>query len=142
MKNVLIALFALISVGLYAQRDQQGRQRNQQRMERAVLTPEQQASLHSKRLALELDLSEAQQEKIYQLDLARSQEREALREENRSKQQARQANRFKMEEQRLERQLTYKKSLKSVLTESQMKKWEALQNDRKGKFRDKRRSGQ
>ena len=141
MKNVLIVVFALMSVGLFAQRDQRGKQRNQQRMERAELTPEQQASLHSKRLALELDLSEAQQEKIYQLDLAQAKEREVFREENRSKKEGQQANRFKRQERRLERQLAYKKSLKPILTEPQMKKWETLQSNRERKFRDKRRSG-
>ena len=78
MKKILVIAIALISLQGVAQ-ERQREHRKEDRKERPQtlkdLTPEQAATLQTKKMALHLDLSEAQQKEIYQLNLANAKER-------------------------------------------------------------------
>ena len=140
MKNLFIAIFALFSLTVFAQQNRQGKHRGNDRMERADLNPEQQASLHSKKMTLALDLSDAQEKKVYQLELAKAKERKTRREAHQNGKNLDQADKFDRQEERLERQITYKRSLKDILTKEQLLKWEKMQHHRRGQRKGEGRS--
>jgi len=140
MKSLFIAIFALFSLTVCAQQNRQGKQRGKDRIEQTDLNPEQQASLRSKKMTLALDLSDAQEKKVYQLELAKAKERMARREAGQKGKERDQADKFKRQEERLERQISFKRSLKEILTDEQMIKWEKMQHQRRGERKGKGRS--
>lgn len=93
-------------------------------------TPEQIATLQSKKMALDLDLNESQQSKIYDLKLKEAQDRQAAMETK--KQNI--ANgimptsdeKFAMQSAKLDKQKTFKVEMKSILTKEQYEKWEKM----------------
>lgn len=108
------------------------------------LTPEQRATLSSKRLALALDLSESQQGQVKELHLQRSRERDARRNEARKTGDATDGTaspeeRFERLNARLDQQLAYRASLKKILTEAQYTAWEDMRKHRGRKFHEARR---
>jgi hypothetical protein len=140
MKSLFIAIFALFSLTVFAQQNRQGKHRGKDRIEQTEMNPEQQASLRSKKMTLALDLSDAQEKKVYQLELAKAKERMTRREASQNGKDRDQADKFKRQEERLERQITFKRSLKEVLTDEQMIKWEKMQHHRRGRQRGEGRS--
>lgn len=105
------------------------------------LTPEQAATLSSKRLALALDLTEEQRQKVMALNLKRAEDQKAvsqLRKEDRDGGNTLNSDeKFNRMNAALDRQLAYKKAMKAILSEAQYKKWEHLH--RPGKMPYKKR---
>ncbi|WP_372744362.1 Spy/CpxP family protein refolding chaperone [Lutibacter sp.] len=91
-------------------------------------TPEQMATLQTKKMTLRLDLTEGQQKEIYKLMLTSAKEREIQREEfqkNRKDGVKLTADeKFDREKLRLEKQLTQKAAMKKILNADQYEKWE------------------
>jgi hypothetical protein len=94
------------------------------------MTPEQIAILGSKRLALDLDLSQDQQTKVKELQLQRVTEHRAIMQERKLKRAEKDSlspdARFNRINNRLDRQLAYKSEMKEILTEEQYAKWDKL----------------
>ena len=138
MKKVFILLTLLLGTAGFAQGPQGHHHREMEHME---FTPEQQATLHSKRLALALDLNEQQQSKVMALQLKRAEERKALMEAHRknsdtAKQPATPEERFNRLNARLDRQLVYKSEMKKILSEAQYRKWSLMATHRRDSFRE------
>ncbi len=89
------------------------------------LTPEQAAEIHTKRMTLDLDLTDAQQKQLQAINLeeakykkAKMEARKNMTEKPTSDEMA--ARKIEM----LDHQIEYKRKVKSILTEEQYKKWE------------------
>lgn len=122
----LTAIVILFSLTISAQGQ------NQRQGKRADFTPDQMATLQTKKMALHLDLNENQQKAIYNLNKKNAEEREVLRAEfQKNKEQGTPLTsdeRFARENIRLGRQLAHKNELKKILTDEQFEKWEATNN--------------
>ncbi len=144
MKKLILIALALVTIQVSAQNKKQGERRGDP-MERGQrmsdFTPEEMAQLQTKKMALALDLTEAQQKKIEKLNLENAKERKA-------KMEARQAEmrdgkgekpskeeRLKMMNERLDKQIEMKDKMKKILDDEQLEKWEKnhAQKQRAGK---------
>jgi hypothetical protein len=94
------------------------------------MTPEQIATLGSKHLALALDLSQEQQNKVMELQLENINERRVLMQQRKSAVEDNDSigpgTRFDRLNSRLDRQLAYKSEMKGILSEAQYAQWEKL----------------
>ncbi len=131
MKKILVLAIALISLqGIAQERQRENRQENRKERQQNLkdLTPEQAATLQTKKMALHLDLSEAQQKEIYKLNLANAKERqskmEAVKKMRKSDEKPSKEARYDMMNERLDNQIAQKKQLKSILTKEQFEKLE------------------
>jgi len=142
MKKIILIAIALISLQGIAQK-RQGEQRKGDRNEHSQslrnLTPEQSATLQSKKLTLRLDLSEAQQKEIYKMHLANAKKRQAKMETARkmreSNERSSKEQRYELTNERLDQQIAQKKQLKSILTQEQFEKLEKGSKQKKMKQR-------
>ena len=130
MKNIVIlfVLMLLFSSAINAQN---------RSVKKVSFTPEQQATLKSKKMALSFDLNKNQQKSIYKLILKNAKERKVIRNQSRLRRQSgktkSQVKHFEFENNRLDRQLAYKKELKNILTEKQFEKWDKTAKRKNGK---------
>ncbi|MGA8855524.1 MAG: hypothetical protein WB492_15235 [Christiangramia sp.] len=111
MKNLLISILLLASVTVFAQ---------QQGNKRATNSNEQMATLQAKRLAMQLDLNEQQEEKIKLIFAKRIEARSELKAKN-----------GELRKERTEMNSEQKSELREILTEEQFLKWEQLQEKRR-----------
>ena len=133
MKKVL--LIAVAFLGLQATAQQQNRERpNRERMERmSDYTPEEMAELQTKKMTLHLDLTEAQQSKIYDINLTNAPVRKAKMTAMKAKKESgdfvkpTKEERLAMVNAKLDRQIEMKKKMKSILNDEQYAKWEIAQ---------------
>jgi len=128
MKKLLFiaAIFTIISFNADAQ---QQRKRGQQNA-----SPEKRAEMRVERLANQLDLTEEQKTRIYEIHLERAQAQQELREAQREEMKER---RSAMQEVRREQQ----SEVEEVLTPDQKLKWKELRNEdreRMERYRDAR----
>jgi protein CpxP len=125
----LTAIVILFSLTISAQRQ------NERQGKRADYSPEQIATLQTKKMALRLDLNENQKKEVQKLTLKYAEERQQLRatlQKNKQDGTGLTSNeRFERENMRLERQLAHKNSLKKILTDEQFEKWEATNKSNK-----------
>ena len=102
------------------------------------LTPEQMATLLTKKMTLALDLSKAQQEQIREFHLENAllrQEKMEARKEDRTKTSPKELSadeRFAMQSERLDKMISHKEKLRSILNQEQFEKWEKLMHNQKG----------
>ncbi|QDO92725.1 hypothetical protein FNB79_01620 [Formosa sediminum] len=149
MKKIMILALAFISLNAFAQgkrgEDNQRHDRKEMRMQGADFTPEQQATLLTKKMTLNLDLTESQQKEVYNLNLSQAKERQANRE---AFKKAKESGKKPTEQERydnmiarLDSQILMKSKMKSILKSEQYAMWEKSMADhsreRKG-FDDKR----
>ena len=108
--------------------------------ERKQWTPEQMATLQTKRMTLALDLSKDQQIEIEKFNLENAKRRAAKMEEYKAKKESGEVKqlsseeRFTMANARLDQQIASQKQLKKILSDEQFEKWQNL------KKRDGRKS--
>ncbi|WP_457615881.1 hypothetical protein [Lutibacter sp.] len=118
-----------------------------QAFKKVQLTPEQKATLQTKRMALLLDLNENQQDAIYKLNEKRAvhqrefQETVKQRKLNNIKPTSDEI--FNVKLNRLNSQIAYKKAMEEILSKDQFEKWKKyriakLKHKQKGKFKTKR----
>ena len=133
MKKVLILALALISFSAIAQNpkrgENKGKENREMRMQKADFTPEQQATLHTKKMTLALDLTEAQQKEIYNLNLAQAKERQKNREGFKKAKESgtkpTEQERYDNMVARLDNQITVKNKMKNILKSEQYATWES-----------------
>lgn len=133
MKKLLLIAIALITVSATAQerkRERQKRGEHQIVQQFKDFSPEEIATLQTKRMALELDLSEAQQKQIQTIHLeqakARKTEmetREKMREDGKEKQPSKE-DRFNRANRQLDSRIALKAKMKDILNKEQFEKWE------------------
>jgi Tfp pilus assembly protein PilV len=125
MKKVITIL--VLSIGLTAMA--QGKKGHD-------YTPEQIATIASKKMTLALDLNKDQEAKIYQMNLENSKERKAKMEERKkNKEEGKRKEltsdeRFERESKMLDQKIAKMRNLKSILSKEQYEKWEKMQQNR------------
>ena len=145
MKRIVLIAIALITVNATAQ-GQKGERENEVRKENAQhlndFSPEEIATLQTKKMALRLDLTEAQQKEIkgIHFDQAKARKtgmeaRNKMREENKEAKLSKE-DRFNRANSQLDKKLAEKAKMKSILSKEQFEKWERG-NIMKGKQRTK-----
>jgi periplasmic protein CpxP/Spy len=143
MKKLILIVMALGAMQVTAQ-EQRREHKQRDKQERSQrfkdFTPEQIAELQTKKMALILDLTEAQQRDIKKIHLANAKGRQAKREEQKLKREKNNGEkrskdeRFNLMNERLEKQISNKKEMKRILSQKQFEKFEKNQNlkQRKG----------
>lgn len=134
MKKIAIILIALVTLQVTAQEKKRELKQDGQRERMETmkdLTPEETATLQTKKMTLHLDLNEAQQNKVQALFLeeakfrkAKMEERKAIKENSDMKTFTKE-DKVKMMNERLDHQIEMKQKMKSILNAEQYEKWEA-----------------
>ena len=99
---------------------------NQNMVKMKEISPEQEAILWTKKMTLELDLNETQQDQMYALILEKAKAK-SQRFKNLPKERPTEAQIFEMEVYRLDQKIAMKKALKSILTKKQFERWELIE---------------
>lgn len=124
MKNVILIATLLLTALSYGQRGENMKKGKEK------LTPQQEASIKSKKMALELDLTDQQQDKVYNILLNQANNKPAKISKEERKNLS-QEERVALTEQRLEKQIAMKREFQKVLSEEQYEKFEKMMNKRK-----------
>ncbi len=136
MKKALIILLAISALQVTAQEKKKELHKEGQghRMEAMKdLTPEETATLRTKKMTLHLDLNAEQQNKIQALNLEEAKLRKSKMEEHRAmkdsdeKKTITKEDKLKMMNARLDHQIAMKQKMKSILNAEQYAKWETSQ---------------
>lgn len=110
-------------------------QKKRKRMQKDPLTVEQQATLMVKKMTLALELSDAQQRKVTPLITAQITDRRANLERMKKLKEAKKKptadERFKFQNERLDKQIAFQKEMKSILNKEQYEKFEKMSAMRK-----------
>lgn len=139
-----LVLAALLLIGFSAMAQQQNREEGRRHL--ADFTPEQMATLQTKRMTLALDLTADQQSKIKEVFTKNAEERKAKMEGYKARKESGETltddEKFAMQNERLDRQIAHKEEMKAILDNAQYAKWEKMREKRgkhkKGKYRKKR----
>lgn len=127
MKKVCILLLALVTMAGFSQEKEQRKEMRQKMMqERKDLSPQQKAELHTKRLTLQLDLTETQQKEIQKLQLEMITKREANKETRKAN--AEEAGFYDKATTRLDVRQQYQDKMKAILSEKQYSNWKENMN--------------
>ena len=132
----------LVGVNAIAQKEERG---NREGIK--DLTPEQVATIQTKKATLALDLSEGQQKQMKALMLENATMRKTKMEERKAQKAKGETNERTSEEryakanERLDYQITQKAKLKSILSDNQFAKWEKMQHRREKHRKGKTRKG-
>lgn len=128
MKKIVVVAMLLAAATVMAQ---EGRKKHL-RAAMKDLTPEQIATLHTKKMTLALDLNETQQKQVQALSLEHAKLRKVKMEERKVKKESGESEKPTSEEryarqlERLDRQIVHKAEMKAILSPQQYEKWEKL----------------
>lgn len=130
-KLIILSAIALIfTITVSAQ------QKNGKKQKGPDYTPEQMATIQTKKMALALDLDANQQKSIHKLMVNAATDRKSnmdkFREKRTSGVKPTEEERFAMENSRLDKQLAHKAEMKKILNATQYEKWEKFAG-KKGK---------
>ena len=146
MKSILKILVLLFSLTVFAQQpprqmdSERGKRPNNRMQAMKALTPEQEATLWTKKMTLELDLNKNQQDQMYALILGKT-KKIKLRMENKPKEHPSKEEIYNMHISRLDEAIAMKESLKNILNDDQFAQWELMKNNKSSKTKDiKKRS--
>ncbi|MDN3493813.1 hypothetical protein [Winogradskyella bathintestinalis] len=143
MNKLVIIAIAFATLSSFAQQKQPQKLDRENRAElRKSMTPTEIADLKSKQLTLKLDLNDEQQKKVHQLILNGAEDKQSLRQDNKTekddtRKKPSKDEMLKMKSQKLDMQIEMKREMKKILTEEQFAKFEKMQ-PRKQKRRDLR----
>ncbi len=146
MKSILKILVLLFSLTVFAQQpprqmdSERGKRPNNRMQAMKALTPEQEATLWTKKMTLELDLNQNQQDQMYALILEKT-KKIKLRMENKPEERPSKEEVYNMHISRLDEAIAMKESLKKILNDYQFAQWELIKNKKYSKTKDiKKRS--
>ena len=147
MKRLIIIALVLLTVQVTAQErnNRQNKERGERNERYQDYTPEEMATLQTKKMTLHLDLTKSQQKEIQKLNLENAIERKAKMDARKSQKEGNEfqkpskEERFKMQNERLDNQIAMKNKMKNILNDDQFVKWEQLQQDMKNKMKPKNR---
>jgi protein CpxP len=139
MKKFAVILIILISTSIYSQQKEVRSYANN-------FSPEQQATLKTKSMTLDLDLDVTQQNQI----LALNKKYAELRKSNQTKMQADKTagkqltseEKFKLQNERLDHQIAYSNELKKILNQKQFDKWQENRDCKMQNNCDRHRTGE
>ena len=129
MRKLLLVCALIAGVTVSAQGQRKGNHGNKgdrgHQMERPDFTPEQIATIKVKELTLMLDLNESQQTAVQKLELAAATDRKAKMETRKaSKEELTDDERYALINERLDKRIEFKNSMRSILNDEQFEKWE------------------
>ena len=127
MKNLIIVLLLMLSVSAFAQ-DKKKERKPDHKTDRVEMTADEMTTLRTKRMALQLDLTQAQQASLKSLFIAQATQRKALNAQNREMRKdtaAMRNNRFAMKNSRLDHQKEMQEKIRAILTPEQYETWKA-----------------
>lgn len=119
----------LVGLASFAQREGHHEQRREAFKE---LTPEQVATLKTKKMALALDLDEQQQKQLMEVNLEDAAYIKSKRAKRKAKKESDEMakptvdERFALENERLDRKLAQQQKLKQILTDEQYAQWKKI----------------
>ena len=138
MKSILKILVLLFSLTVFAQQpprgmdSERGKRSNNRMQAMKALTPEQEATLWTKKMTLELDLNQNQQDQMYALILEKT-KKIKLRMENKPEERPSKEEVYNMHISRLDEAIAMKESLKKILNDYQFAQWELIKNKKYSK---------
>jgi len=142
MKTLITAV--LLSIGFVAlAQPQHERMKREKRMEKLnAMSPEQQATLWSKKMTLELELDPSQQEQIYTLILEKAKQNKMHQKSNVKKPRSNEE-RFRLQENLLDEKIKMRNAMKSILKTDQYELWKKMekQKERRKRKRLKMKKG-
>lgn len=148
MKKLILIALALVTIQVSAQnrnRDDRKGDRMEQRDKFKDFTPEEVAQLQTKQMALDLNLTEAQQKQIQKINLENAVDRKAKMEARQSRmkddnaEKPNKEERLKMMNERLDKQLEMKQKMSKILNADQLEKWEKMHSGKRGKKSEKQK---
>ncbi|OBX21504.1 MULTISPECIES: hypothetical protein [Bizionia] len=145
MKKIFLIALALVTIQMSAQDKKQMHKKGERTEKMQSYTPEEMAELQTKKLTLDLDLTEVQQKQVMALNLEGAKERKAMMEKRQELQKEKEAksvskdNKLKMKNDKLDKQIAMKAKMKEILNDEQYAKWEKLQKERMEKGRNSRK---
>jgi hypothetical protein len=137
MKKLIMAVLAICTIQIAAA------QQNDKRKAMANLEPDEIATLKTKKMALHLDLTDAQQKEVYKINLENAKMRKTHRAERNARKESGEATkptkeeRLAMANQKLDRQIEVKAKMKTILDDEQYAKWEKAMTKRASKTKEK-----
>jgi periplasmic protein CpxP/Spy len=137
MKKLILIAIAMIAIQVSAQntKERPNRERSPKMDKFQDLTPEEMASIQTKKMTLHLDLNESQQKEIQKLNLENAIERKARMEAHKAQKadgnmaKPSKEERLKMMNERLNNQIAMKAKMKKILNDEQFAKWEKQQEN-------------
>lgn len=140
MRKLVLAVMLMVGLGAMAQKPypQKGHRGDMNK-----LSPEQTATLQTKRMTLALDLTDAQQKQIQSLNLENATKRAEKMKEIKAKKESGELkkltseDRFAMQSAMLDHQIAQKNNMKKILDKDQYAKWEKMKKNRKGHHKGK-----
>ncbi|MGB5243034.1 MAG: DUF4890 domain-containing protein [Lutimonas sp.] len=138
MKKLTLLLAMVITTIGYAQHQ------DQRKEDFKKLNPEQQATLQTKQMALDLALNDSQQKSLMTLNQKQAEQRKVHMDKMaklKEKGEVSSDDKFKMKNEMLDMQLAYQDNLKKILNEEQFKKWSDTNSKRKDKMKRMHKQG-
>lgn len=137
MQNIIIILFMVFTVSAFAQQRETGRK---DRATMVKMSPEERAEISSKKIALALNLSEAQRREIKNLHLEQANEKVAKRAEMRKTAKENKTKRIARMNKNFDKRLGHHEKMKEILTEEQYAKWKKSKkgSDKRNNFTKKK----
>lgn len=136
MKNLLMIAIAFLTINATAQENNQKKAMTAKKEMQQSMTPEQTAELQTKKMTLHLDLTDKQQVQVQQILLDEAKQRDSKREAKQAQQakvadaKVSQDEKLKMQNDRLDHQIEFKRKMKTVLDPEQYKKFEEMMGER------------
>ena len=133
MKKIFTLSMLLLALGAMAQRNPH---RGEMHKAHKELTPEQRATLQSKKMVLVLDLDAQQQKRVESLLRERFETRVKMRDAHRetsrdSSKRLSPEERFKRMNAHLDQEIAFQNEMKNILNESQFEQWKNRQHAKK-----------
>ena len=120
MKALFVTILLLVGLAGHSQRGPAHRSMKD-------MSPEQVATLETKKMTLALDLTEKQQQEIQAIHMDKAIERQTRMEERKNRDEKPDADeRFQMMNDRLDKQIAMKDQMRDILDKDQFEKWEKL----------------
>ncbi len=130
MRKVILIAMVLVVIQVPAQDRQRGPHKQEHRERTQMFqdfSPEEIAALHTKRMTLELDLTQAQQNEIYRINLENVKTRKAKMKAHKQKEKVAKEKskeeRLQHMNEKLDHQIAVKKKMKAILDAQQYEKW-------------------
>ena len=136
MKSYILLALILFGTMSFAQSPKRSQKMHHPKEKMMDMPAENIATLMSKKMTLQLDLSETQQAKVYELILESTIKKKAQR-ANRKKEKPSKDKHFEMQNKMLDDKIAFNKSMKSILNDTQYSLWKQ-QNQMKKKKPKKR----
>jgi len=134
MKKILVTLILLVGFTTMAQHRDHHKGKKMAMMKMMDMTPEQMATLQTKKMVLTLELSKKQQEQVQTLNLENAKLRKAKIEEWKAKKENGEMKKPTSEEHyaiqnaRLDHQIAQQEKMKNILNDEQYAKWKNMRH--------------